>query len=292
MNSARSSRPAAASLSTPPDSRSMTHTTGAEHRAARAELDRGVEDRAAGGDHVFDDAEPRAVDVAALGELAGAVRLRLLAHETGRAARSPATASSRAGPHRVRDPASASASAGTSGARAIAMSLSSAGSASKRYLSKYSRARHARAQGEGPGEVRRGVDPRGERSEIGAAAIAEHRTVDRHERGGLPSCLRRRGNTAPARRWLGMTGPGGPVIPPRVHGRICPSEGRLRRVGRRSSSGARLRLRAVLTTRHQCATSLALGEVLHGRDLGGGHVGVEVFSSAASAIRASSCGPR
>ena len=58
-----------------------------EHRAARPQLPGRVEDRARRGDDVLDDEQRPAVDLAALGELAGAVGLRLLAHEQGREAR-------------------------------------------------------------------------------------------------------------------------------------------------------------------------------------------------------------
>ena len=58
----------------------------AELGAAGAQLRRGVEDRAARGDDVLDDAQAPAVDLGALGELAGAVGLGLLADEDGRAA--------------------------------------------------------------------------------------------------------------------------------------------------------------------------------------------------------------
>jgi hypothetical protein len=53
-----SSRPSAASFSVPPDSRSITHTTGPRTRRRARSSHRGVEDRAARGHDVFDDAEP------------------------------------------------------------------------------------------------------------------------------------------------------------------------------------------------------------------------------------------
>ena len=143
----------------------MTQTTVPSTAPRAAELDRGVEDRTTGGDHVFDDAEPRAVDVTALRELAGAVRLRFLADEAGRppgdlrqhrGERHPAELEPgqrfRVGRHERREGDGEVVEQRGVGLEAV--------------LVEVLRARHTRTQRERPGEVRRRVHARGKRSRI------------------------------------------------------------------------------------------------------------------------------
>ena len=133
-----------------------------EDRAAGPELDGRVEHRAARRDDVFDDAQPRPVELAAFGEPAGAVGLRLLADEAGGQAahlrhdRGERHAAELEAGERV-DPGGHERDA-----RRSAIARSSSGSDSNMYLSKYSWLTDARPQREGAGEVRGGVDPVGE----------------------------------------------------------------------------------------------------------------------------------
>ena len=84
VSTARTSRPTSASGFSPSGERSIAQTTTSTVAPASAQRARGVADRAAGGDHVLDEGDPPARDVRALGELAGAVLLGLLAHEERR----------------------------------------------------------------------------------------------------------------------------------------------------------------------------------------------------------------
>ena len=85
VSTARTSRPTSASGFSPSGLRSIAHTTGSTMAPSSRSVGR-VAYRPAGGDHVLDQGDPPAVDVRALGELAGAVRLGLLAHEQCRQA--------------------------------------------------------------------------------------------------------------------------------------------------------------------------------------------------------------
>ena len=187
----------------------------AEHRAAVRAARGGVEHRAARRDDVFDDAQPHAVDVAAFGELTGAVGLRLPCGRTGPA---PVTCDSivASGTPPSSRPASASMSVGTERRQALARSPSKAGIGLEAVLVEVLVARRARAQGERAGEMGRGVDPRARAPSgaIGAAAIGGDRTVDRDSAVAYRPACGGGGHRAGLRRWLGMTGPGGPVIPP------------------------------------------------------------------------------
>ena len=98
-----------------------------DDRTSLAEVAAGDHDLAARGDDVLDDGQACAIDVDALGQLARAVRLGLLADEAGRDARSPATAPSRAGHRRARGRRARRCRRGTSGASASAMARSSDG---------------------------------------------------------------------------------------------------------------------------------------------------------------------
>ena len=127
---------------------------GPEHRALRPELDRGVEDRAARGHDVFDDAEPLPVELAALGEPAGAVGLGLLADEAGRAGRSAATSSWRAGSRRARARRGRRSRPAPAGTHAVRDGAQQARVRLEQVLVEVLVAHHARAQRERPGEVR------------------------------------------------------------------------------------------------------------------------------------------
>ena len=219
MNSACSSRPSAARFSTPPDSRSITHTTGPRTAPRARSSRRGVEDRAARGDDVFDDAQPLAVELAALGEPAGAVGLRLLAHEPRgqpadlrhhRGERNAAELETGERVHRRRDERHAG----------RAMSPEQRGVRLEHVLVEVLVADDARPQRERAREMRGGVDPAGElvSRSIGRTVQSCRRQVA-VDRGGAvavyrPACGGGE-NTAPAMNgaWHGMTGPGGPVIP-------------------------------------------------------------------------------
>ena len=137
-NSACTSSPSAASFSTPPDSRSITHTTGPS-TAPRARSSTAASRIAPPEVTTSSTMHSRLpVELAALGEPAGAVGLRLLADEAGRQAAEPATSSSPAGRRRARGRRARRCPAGTSGTQAAAIARSSAGSDSNMYLSKYS----------------------------------------------------------------------------------------------------------------------------------------------------------
>ena len=84
VSTGRTSSPTSASGFSPAGLRSIAHTTTSTDRAGLAQRVGRVADGAAGRDHVLDQRDPPPGDVRALGELAGAVLLGLLAHEQRR----------------------------------------------------------------------------------------------------------------------------------------------------------------------------------------------------------------